>query len=1224
MSYKCQTQRGSVKRNAATQHIDKRQLEHVTKGRERPSGKHQQTMSATTSTQTPTSTATTTSLTIIGRMATAGEDSATPEPSGESSQRRSTRVRRPPTTYSPPPTTQRKRKRDSRVGAADNASEDEEAAASDDDAELQSDATAASDEEPDEASDDESTPVSKKRPNSKSKATAPSRSKAAKTPAKKPVPKKSRTDAGPQARAKATPRKRNKAVNGVVELDGDDLFSQSHTAIAFYRVLAGEDASKIVQDWIDTYDSNNTDAMVAMINFILRSCGCNQSVTSDDIEDADSAASKLEDIQEIFQKESSVEYPIASRSQKFRRYRTCLTAFFAELINHISASDVLTSDPALIENMQIWITAMSSSPLRPFRHTSTAINLSIMTALCSTMSDIEKTVNNTTKQLESEKSKSRKNAGRIKSLEAAIDEAQASQEFINDQITDIYESIFVHRYRDVDAKIRAECIHELGIWIVRLPSTFFEASYLRYLGWVLSDTAVNVRSEVIRALIRLFKDRANVGGLRNFTERFRSRLVEMALQDADSGVRAEAITLLNEIRQVGFLEADDIESIGRLLYDADAKVRNAVADFFASSVQEGYDGQIEDCGGEDVVTEALATAGDLDDDEFEGHQISWIKFKCLVNSLSEYDLDDSTDTQSQESNAKGIAALGLQSRFQLAGLALYKAIPELHNWEDLAKYLLYDHTGNLMNNSDDETLSYIKRFCALKAKEENILLHVLHASITCAIAAAADATAVPAKSKRKHSEAPDEEDISRSLAHYVPLLLNKFGPPPETAATVLRIAQLMKLDVYQELRQMNTYTSLLDGAIRQFMTHLDESVLKEASGFLLHAKSFDELDEVTSQKITTVQEEVSNYLVSLVSGKDLEKDELGDQALSDLETAVKRLQYLASVTDCKEAYELNATASHAAKGKGKNSKEPGASPSSDSPVDILTTIIGRGKTSDEAENDLWLSALKTLLYYFMWNVESVTKGNTSADSDQLAQLETLKEREETITAHLENLINIRELDEVRIAAAGAILDFHTFNALLATSTKPSMFPRRIPKEVQEDILRVYISAEKRFAKLTNKTVAHDGDDEGDEYEENTDLEAALLFEQRLCEFVGKITLAVLGDVADPSIFKARLLKNKSQLGPNLREILNHLDPPKPRPSRAKPKAKPAVNAIAGKPMKSAEVIEDSDEEEHQNEEEAHEEEIVRHEEMVREEEEEHEKRQASVAEDEDEEMVDAD
>lgn len=38
------------------------------------------------------------------------------------------------------------------------------------------------------------------------------------------------------------------------------------------RVLAGEDASKIVQDWVSYYDSNNTEGMVALVNFILRVC----------------------------------------------------------------------------------------------------------------------------------------------------------------------------------------------------------------------------------------------------------------------------------------------------------------------------------------------------------------------------------------------------------------------------------------------------------------------------------------------------------------------------------------------------------------------------------------------------------------------------------------------------------------------------------------------------------------------------------------------------------------------------------------------------------------------------------------------------------------------------------------------------------------------------------------------------------------------------------------
>lgn len=48
-------------------------------------------------------------------------------------------------------------------------------------------------------------------------------------------------------------------------------------------------------------------------------------------------------------------------------------------------------------------------------------------------------------------------------------------------------SVFVHRYRDVDPRIRSDCIHALGLWMVKLPSIFFDGTYLRYMGWVLSD-----------------------------------------------------------------------------------------------------------------------------------------------------------------------------------------------------------------------------------------------------------------------------------------------------------------------------------------------------------------------------------------------------------------------------------------------------------------------------------------------------------------------------------------------------------------------------------------------------------------------------------------------------------------------------------------------------------------------------------------------------------------
>jgi cohesin complex subunit SA-1/2 len=51
----------------------------------------------------------------------------------------------------------------------------------------------------------------------------------------------------------------------------------------------------------------------------------------------------------------------------------------------------------------------------------------------------------------------------------------------------LFNSVFVHRHRDVDAEIRARCITTLGQCIANYKTKFFDNSYLKYLGWSLND-----------------------------------------------------------------------------------------------------------------------------------------------------------------------------------------------------------------------------------------------------------------------------------------------------------------------------------------------------------------------------------------------------------------------------------------------------------------------------------------------------------------------------------------------------------------------------------------------------------------------------------------------------------------------------------------------------------------------------------------------------------------
>ena len=104
-------------------------------------------------------------------------------------------------------------------------------------------------------------------------------------------------------------------------------------------------------------------------------------------------------------------------------------------------------------------------------------------------------------------------------IQKNLDEAEQNRQICQEQVTDFFETVFVHRYRDIDAKIRTECVEALGYWIWNLPTVFLEPGYLRYLGWMLSDTNPATRQEVLRQLGRLFKRDAQQLG--HFIDRFR-------------------------------------------------------------------------------------------------------------------------------------------------------------------------------------------------------------------------------------------------------------------------------------------------------------------------------------------------------------------------------------------------------------------------------------------------------------------------------------------------------------------------------------------------------------------------------------------------------------------------------------------------------------------------------------------------------------------------------
>ncbi|KAL8917707.1 MAG: hypothetical protein Q9172_005716 [Xanthocarpia lactea] len=1009
------------------------------------------------------------------------------------------------------------------------------------------------------------------------------------------------------------------------------LVSDADTGLFSEVFSRGHTVDAVAAEWITRYNEHNANAMCELVNFVLKCTGCDLEVDVHDIEDPDNAPHKLEELQDEFQAKNITDYPLISKNKSYASFRTTVTGFFFALISTAHAAGVLYSDLALVENIEVWVTTMSSAPIRPFRHTATVISLAMESALCSVYSTLAENTAKLVRQKEGEQKKKTVNKERIASLQEKAAEAERNSATVDTMMESIFNAVYVHRYRDVDPKIRVDCVTALGDWITAAPDKFFTSTYLRYLGWVLSDISAPTRAEVVKQLSKLYKHKEDVARLRAFTEKFSPRFVEMAVRDAEPNIRAAVIGMLDLVRDTGLLEPNDIDSIGRLIFDAEPRVRKAVAGFFAKNINDSYDAVIEDLGGEEGVAEAV---GEEDPDDYDMPRRAWLKFKCLAENLQSYSSEGDDEGTAPILPEKTAALPGsvVESRFALAAQAVYEGLPDVKEWEVLAGYLLHDSSAAQSNGDAPESPEMLfRRTCLLNEYEEMLLLEVLKEAVKQRLLEAVESE-TDKKSKRAKARIEEVREIQEStalhLAQVIPQLLRRFGANPTTAAVVLQLEHVLNLEIFEELRQdSTTYASLLDDINKQFLTHVDHGVLAEASNAILHARSFEDLEEVTESKIQELWSDTISALRTFVGGR-----ERGEAInITGLCNTVSRISNLASIADCRGIFETE---------QRSNSKMSNPAMTA-SPARILVDLV-KDEYAD-IDNDAWeqrdeiiTGSIKALVFYNMWIVQSLK--TTSTPTLELPDWNSF-------ASALLSLMQSRSgTDLVRLTATGAYLDIHSLFASIKTITTHSddqfkrqittppnkKIPQRsdaddiqsplaysITPEAQSLILTIFAATEKQHARRSRRKLEVASDDaidsapedpesdiEDDEDDWNTTSEEVrtqqLLAERQLCELAGKMVLAVLGHVLDGEGQKVRrrLLRNKMHLGPNFKEVVAYLDEPKvnskakgkPKPSKAKIGERRKDRAKDGKKSKSKVMVEVSSEEESDGEEELGEEE----------------------------------
>lgn len=1041
----------------------------------------------------------------------------------------------------------------------------------------------------DDASEEES-PSEEDEPDEEELREKKARARKSKAPAasRKPAAKKPKTNGatalpirGPKVAKKRAPKKAKQLDLAVAE-DAGGLFAD---------VFAhGKDLQEIAKEWRQSFTEHESGALAEIINFVLRAAGCTSKVTNYDIEDPDAVSSKIDDLQHEYQATEPTDYPFQSKAKNAASFKQGVTGLLDILIRSIAEDKLLYNSPELIENIHVWFGAMTTTGNRAFRHTSTVVSLCVMTALSSVASSVSDNAAKSHRMVETERKKGNKaNKGRMRDMEATAKEASHTQEFVEALLKDWFDTVFIHRYRDKDISIRRECQAALGDWIVTAPSIFFDGTHLRYMGWMLSDLAPVVRSETLKQLIRFFKMPDMIGGLKTFTERFRGRMVEIATRDSESNVRASGVELLDLLRENGLLEPDDIDAVGRLVFDADPKVRKTVANFLAESIAEMNTSKIDDLGGPETLEQNLP---EVSEDSYDAPRLEWLKLKCLAEVLDAYDSEESLPSQIERSHGEGgltLLAAGADSRFTLAASVLYDPLEEVQDWRMLAGYLLFDHASEKSNGVADDALSQLKHEASLTEKEETVLLEVLNASVKRNLTDAAEKL-TSAKSKltkrQKNDLQEQQEDSASDLAAIIPRLLRKFGDSSDTAAAVLRLESILSLPSLHDLRQdSTTFSSLLSDIKKQFMSHSSDRVLEPASATILHAKSYGELDESAEEEISSLWDDVVRNFSDLIDQKAISRR--GCASFEELEAAsnnLLRIIRLASVSDCAVPLEDESTTDF-------------ESDDLKAPIDCILSLIQRAipdeqtlPEADEAaqEDQIAVRAAEAALFYFRWKLKSLTDRLTATQPSEIPyeELEALASRRDRYVGFLSSVLDARKSSEdICIAMVGYQLDMYASVATLKSiQLQPGMSDdftvliMEFDHEKEKSLMKVFSASEKKFAQLSGKKLEDaplvstdaDGDlgldadpidedpisdpesDDEDEQPTQTQTQASqqrkdakllatLLAEQRLCELTGKIITAVLGGIMSSARARPRIERNRMRLGPNFKEVCAYFD-----------------------------------------------------------------------------------
>ncbi|XP_062832530.1 cohesin subunit SA-1 isoform X2 [Anolis carolinensis] len=537
----------------------------------------------------------------------------------------------------------------------------------------------------------------------------------------------------------------------------------------------------VVDDWIESYKQDRDIALLDLINFFIQCSGCRGTVRIEMFRNMQNAEI-IRKMTEEFDEDSG-DYPLTMPGPQWKKFRSNFCEFIGVLIRQCQYSIIY--DEYMMDTVISLLTGLSDSQVRAFRHTSTLAAMKLMTALVNVALNLSIHQDNTQRQYEAERNKmiGKRANERLELLLQKRKELQENQDEIENMMNSIFKGIFVHRYRDAIAEIRAVCIEEIGVWMKMYSDAFLNDSYLKYVGWTLHDRQGEVRLKCLKALQSLYTNRELFPKLELFTNRFKDRIVSMTL-DKEYDVAVEAIRLVTLILH-GSEEAlsnEDCENVYHLVYSAHRPVAVAAGEFLHKKLFSRHDPQAE---------EALAKRRGRNSPN--GNLIRMLVLFFLESELHEHAayLVDSLWESSQEL---------------------------LKDWECMTELLLEEPVQGEEAMSD---------------RQESALIELM----VCTIRQAAEAHPPVGRgtgkrvltAKERKTQIDDRNKLTEHFIIALPILLSKYSADAEKVANLLQIPQYFDLEIYSTGRMEKHLDALLKQIKFVVEKHVETDVLEACS-----------------------------------------------------------------------------------------------------------------------------------------------------------------------------------------------------------------------------------------------------------------------------------------------------------------------------------------------------------------------------------------------------------